>query len=106
MKDICIYLEKKYTQYYQFEITADQIEEEVNGKIQEFFNIITEEDFNPPFKLINETLQPKNNLVNRLFLKTNESKENLDKTELHIQILINKTPLLFNCLVENILFDK
>ena len=95
MKDICIYLEKKYTQYYQFEITADQIEEEVNGKIQEFFNIITEEDFNPPFKLINETLQPKNNLFNRLFLKTNESKENLDKTELHIQILINKTPLLF-----------
>ena len=96
MKEICIYLEKIYTQYYQFEITADQIEEEINGKIQEFFNIITHEDFVPPFKLLTENTQ-RNIFLNELILKTNESKneENKNQNGHHIQILINKTPLLF-----------
>ena len=100
MKDICIHLEDIYSQYFVFEITAEEIEEEVTEKIDEFFRIINKLDFVPPFDLLKE--ERKSSLKYRPSLFKNlidKIKKNKKEKEVHndkdIAYLINKIPLVF-----------
>ena len=100
MKDMCIHLEDIYTQYFLFEITAEEVEEEVTEKIDEFFRIINKFDFIPPFDLLKEerksSLKVRPSIFKTLInkMKKNE-KENKIQNDKDIKYLINKIPLVF-----------
>ena len=100
MKEMCIHLEDIYYQYFLFEITADEVEEEVIEKIDEFFRIINKFDFVPPFDLLNEERKSSVKIRPSLFKNLIEKmKKNNKENQVHndndIKYLINKIPLVF-----------
>ena len=104
MKDICCYLEKIYNKFYIFEINSEQVEEEVYEKIEEFFRIISKENYEPPFNLLDENKENKENnntssqrfiskIVNKI-KKGKNTEEEKEYEDSHIQILMNFTPIV------------
>ena len=97
MKEICNDLENIYQQYFSFEITADDVEQEVIERIEEFFRIIGRTDYKPSFGLFingeKDLLKTRTSVLNTLINK--KEKGEIDSNDISLRILINKTPLLF-----------